>query len=128
MAEHKKLLLSMSIEANLYKTLHKTIEAMVYECRLGFDKSGLSISAVDGSNVAMYTSSVDKSVFEKYTIKKPFEVGWTLSDIKEKGVMNALPKNSNITFKFSSDYPCELSCEIVKGFNVEYLIAPRIES
>ena len=258
----KRKLVSLSLKASLYKTLHKTIESLVDECRLEFNKSGLSISIVDPANVAMYSTTLSKDVFEDYNLVKPFEVGYELIVVEHIGLMEAynmgtvqldifevegitdepayvcdvkhdifkdsiklpsssyirsklpsssyirskpkipelksecvfdvttktmmkiaghsdehigvifengkvvfssdksdptwttegitvkskkygkalystvymvdifkaLPKKSDIHFKFSDDYPCELSCEIVKGFTVNWLIAPRIES
>ena len=42
-------------------------------------------------------------------------------------IMKSLPQKNSVEFKFSGDYPCEISCEIVKGFTVKYIIAPRLE-
>lgn len=247
----KRKLVSLSLDANLYKTLHKTIESLEDECRLEFNKSGLSISVVDPANVAMYSTTLNKDVFEDYNLVKPFEVGYDLiiaehiglmkaynkglvqldifevegipeypayiCDVKhdifkdsirlpsmknirrkpiipelrmecgfdvtrktmmkiaehsddhigvifENGkvvfssdksdptwttegftvkskksgkalystvymvdIIKALPNKSDIHFGFSSDRPCELSCEIVEGFTVKWLVAPRLE-
>lgn len=248
----KRKLISLSLEANLYKTLHKTIESLVDECRLEFNKSGLSISVVNTANSAIYSTTLDKDVFEEYNLIEPFEVGYKLILAEHIGLMKAynkglvqldifevegitdepayecdvkhdifkdsikllssshirskpkipelksecvfdvtrktmvkitehgdehigvifengrvafsseksdptwttegivvkseksgkalystvymvdifksLPNKSDIRFKFSGDYPCELSCEIAKGFTVNWLLAPRLES
>jgi len=42
--------------------------------------------------------------------------------------IKSLPDKSVIKFCFASDKPCILSCEIVEGLTVTYLLAPRIES
>ena len=247
----KRKLVSLSLEAKVYKTLHKTIESLVDDCRFQFTKTGLVISIVDRKNVAMYSTKIEASVFNEYTLKNTFEVGWDFGLIASKGVMKpynngtvgmdifeiegvtdedrylcelrhdifrdsislpstntiraipkrpelksecifdisvkalrkiaerdehvavvfengdvsfadaietpkwttepinfeskesgtalystdyivdmmkSLPQKNTIEFKFSSDYPCELSCEIVEGFTVNYLLAPRIKS
>jgi len=43
-------------------------------------------------------------------------------------IVKSLPDKSNIIFKFTSDFPCKLLCEIVEGFTIEWMLAPRLES
>ena len=85
----KRKLVSLSLEASLYKTLHQTIESLVDDCRLEFNKSGLSISLVDPANVAMYSTTLSKDVFEDYNLVKPFEVGYELIVAENIGLMKA---------------------------------------
>lgn len=249
--DNKKKMVSLAIDSKLYKTLHKTIDSIVDECRFQFTKTGLVVTVVDGANVALYSTKIDKSVFNEYNLGKEFEVGWDFKLIASKGVMNpyntgtvcidifevdgvtdevgymcelrhdifrdssislpsknairqnpkvpalksecvfeitvktlrkiaerdeqvavifengtvsfadsinvqnwttepigieskesgkavystdyivdimkSLPQKNIILFKFSGEYPCELGCEIVEGFTVNYLLAPRIE-
>jgi len=250
--DNKKKMVSLAIDSKLYKILHKTIDSIVDECRFQFTKTGLEITVVDGANVAIYSTTLDKDVFEDYNLPKPFEVGyelnvaehiglmkaynkslvqldiyevdgitdepayicdvkhdifrdsikllssshirskpkipelksecvfditiktmtkiaehagehigvifengkvvfssdkidptWTTEEIAVKSkisgkalystaymvdICKALPNKSDIHFKFSEDRPCEMLCEIVEGFEIKYILAPRIES
>ena len=245
--KNKKKMVSLVIAAKDYKILHKTLEPIVGECGLEFNKSGLSILTQSPCKTMLCDITIDAEVFNDYDLAESFEVEWDLIMAEARGLMkdynqgliwidifevdgekldvdylcemhhdifkdsftlhttknkprvpkfdtncvfeisketlqkvsersetlgvvfgdetvwfsnqyevdnwvtegmivssnetgkalytsdsmldivNSLPDKSNMIFEFASDHPCKLSCEIVKGFTVNWMLAPRLE-
>ena len=117
----KRKLVSLSIDSKLYKILHKTIDSIVYDCRFQFTKTGLVVTVVDGNNVAIYSTKVQKNVFNEYDLKENCEVGWDFDVIASKGVMKAYNTGTVcidifevVGVKDEVGYLCELRHDIFK--------------
>lgn len=72
--------MNIEIEPDTFSTTLQAAKQIVDECKLHLTNSGIQITAVDGSNIAMVDLTLDKTAFETYTVQ-PRTLGINLKRI-----------------------------------------------
>jgi proliferating cell nuclear antigen len=75
------MMLKATIDADILKESIDAISALVTECRLHTDETGISTRAVDTANVAMISLHLKKEAFESFSSTKS-ELGLDIAKIK----------------------------------------------
>ena len=119
--KNKKKMVSLVIAAKDYKILHKTLEPIVGECGLEFNKSGLSILTQSPCKTMLCDITIDAEVFNDYDLAESFEVEWDLIMAEARGLMKDY--NQGLIWidifevdgeKLDVDYLCEMHHDIFK--------------
>jgi proliferating cell nuclear antigen len=96
------MMLKATIDADILKESIDAISALVTECRLHTDETGMSTRAVDTANVAMISLSLKKEAFESFESTKN-ELGMDIA--KMKNIFGMMGKDDLITLELPDDGP-----------------------
>lgn len=114
------------------------IPPLNHDCAFDITKEAFRKIA-DRDEFITVKSFADSVVFSGGTVKRTWETKEMSNKVNADGLslystkrlvnfIKALPEQSEVDFKFTTDFPCLMACEIVDGFGINYLLAPRIES
>ena len=129
---------SISLPSSSYIRSKPRIPPFPHNCAFNISKESFKKIADRGEFITV-KSLGDSVVCSGGTTKRTWETIGMETKVNANGsslystdclinFLKALPKKSEIDFKFSTDMPCSIICEIVDGFKINYLLAPRIES
>ncbi len=104
-----------SIEASVFKTAIRGLEAIVSESRLHFNKHGMSARAVDPAKVAIVIVDVPSESFEVYQVEKETTIGADISRIAD--IIKSVKKEELINIAFDG------SRITVQSGNMTYTLA-----
>ncbi|MDD5686084.1 MAG: DNA polymerase sliding clamp, partial [Methanoregulaceae archaeon] len=93
-------MLKATIDADILKESIDAISALVTECRLHTDETGMSTRAVDTANVAMISLSLKKEAFESFESTKN-ELGMDIA--KMKNIFGMMGKDDLIILELPDD-------------------------
>lgn len=128
---------SLSLPSSSYIRSKPRIPPLTHNCAFDISKGAFKKIAGRGEFITV-NSLGDSVVFSGGTAKRTWETIGMETKVNANGLslystaflvdfIKALPKKSEIDFNFSTDMPCNITCEIVDGFKINYLLAPRIE-
>jgi proliferating cell nuclear antigen len=93
-------MLKATIDADILREVIDAISALVPECRLHTDETGISTRAVDTANVAMIGLTLDKEAFDSYKATKS-QIGVDIT--KMKNIFNMAGKGDLINLELADN-------------------------
>ncbi|MCP1661766.1 MAG: DNA polymerase sliding clamp [Methanocalculus sp. MSAO_Arc1] len=93
-------MLKATIDAEVFRESIDVISALVGECRMHIDESGIQTRAVDTSNVAMVSLELDAAAFQSYTAT-PLEIGLDIA--KMKNILGMVGKGDPIDLELDAE-------------------------
>jgi proliferating cell nuclear antigen len=93
-------MLKATIDADMFREAIEAISALIPECRLHTDESGLSTRAVDTANVAMISLTLKKEAFDSYKATKS-QLGIDL--MKMKNIFGMAGKGDLISIEMADN-------------------------
>jgi proliferating cell nuclear antigen len=93
-------MLKATIDADIFRESIDVISALVGECRLHIDGSGIKTRAVDTSNVAMVSLELDADAFQSYSATE-LEIGLDIA--KMKNILGMVGKSDPIDLELDAE-------------------------
>ncbi|MDO8841535.1 MAG: DNA polymerase sliding clamp [Methanocalculus sp.] len=93
-------MLKATIDADIFRESIDVISALVGECRLHINESGISTRAVDTSNVAMVSLELDADAFQSYSATE-MEIGLDIA--KMKNILGMVGKSDPIDLELDPE-------------------------